>query len=91
VSNKTKSYLVGGVIAVIVIFIGVVLIPKEDKTKAGGFVPIEIGPEDKEFLNQVKEEQPPQAPDASYGGSAIEQSPEYDLDTWMRILEDELE
>lgn len=67
------------------------LIQPKPKVVPGGSVSIELNGVDDQFLNQVQQVPSPQAADPSYGGSAVQQSPQYGVDTWKTLLQNELQ
>lgn len=61
------------------------------KIVPGGSVSIQLNGVDSQFLNQITPVPSPQVSDPSYGGSSIQQSPQYSVDTWKTLLQDELQ
>jgi hypothetical protein len=61
------------------------------KVVPGGSVSIHLNGVDNQFLNQITPVPSPQVSDPSYGGSSIQQSPQYGVDTWKTLLQDELQ
>lgn len=58
---------------------------------AGGSIDLQLDSVDQQFLNQIQPVPSPSAADPAYGGSGIQQSPQYDVDTWKTILKDDLQ
>lgn len=61
----------------------------------GGSVSIHLNGVDNQFLNQITPVPSPNPPaggsDSVYGGSSIQQSPQYGVDTWKTLLQNELQ
>ncbi|MCA9388518.1 hypothetical protein KC644_02025 [Candidatus Berkelbacteria bacterium] len=88
--NQKMGIIIGSVALALVLIIGLIFIVPEQSSKAieAGSINLKVEDGDQEFLNSLQEVQDPQAADPSFGGSGVEQSPSYDIDTWKRLIND---
>lgn len=93
--KKHKAKLIGAACALGILIVGLVafkLMQPKHKVIAGGSVLLQLDSVDRQFLDQMSQIPSPQAADPSFGGSsAVQQSPQYSVDTWKHLLQNELQ
>ncbi|MEK7184441.1 MAG: hypothetical protein AAB701_02905 [Patescibacteria group bacterium] len=92
--DQRKPIIIGFTITAVVLAAGFMAYRSMQPTPVvvpGGSISIELDSVDQQFLEQIKEIPSPQSTNPAYGGSGIEQSPQYDVDTWHQLLDGELE
>ena len=93
-NQKTKAVLLALGSSAFVLLVGGMIYQStrpEKKVVPGGSVLIELDGADRAFLEQLDDATAPKAADPAFGGSAIEQSPQFDMETWQHLLKEELE
>lgn len=93
-TRQRNSMIIGfGFGCAVLVLSGVVfhLMQPKPRVIPGGSVSIQLNGTDDQFLNQIQPVPSPQVADPSYGGSSIQQSPQYSVDTWKTLLKNELQ
>lgn len=88
--NQKMGIIIGSLALALVLIIGLIFIVPEQSSKAieAGSISIETQDGDQDFLDSLKEVDDPQAADPAFGGSGVEQSPSFDIDTWRKLIND---
>ncbi len=92
-TRQARASAVGIGLAAVILIVGALVWRASrpaPKRVLGGSIPLELDGGDRQFLDGLREVPAPQAADPAFGGSGIDQSPSYDMETWRTLLQDDL-